>query len=678
MKKAFSLLAAVALFAVVAVPAPAGAATIDELQAQVAALMAQIQSLTGSTSVVGPSADADMCGVSFTQALRTGSTGAEVTNVQKVMVRKGFLVMPAGVAYGYYGKLTANAVSAYQASKMLPQVGVVGPLTRAELNADAAAMCAPVPGTPGTTLPAGCTSTVGWSPTTGQKCSETGDTSTGALEGGAGSIDEAKFIGNLNNEEVGEGQDDVEVMGLEIKPENSDIALAAVRLTFKKDNTTSGATRFSKYADEVSVSLDGKEIARIDADDFSKDNTGEYSKTLSFKGGAVIREGEVGKLVVSVSGLSNIDSNDAGQIWGVKFSDLRFEDAQGAIITTSSPNDLDVLRKFSFESFATATDLDFKVMSGDSSINSARTIEVSSTTRTTNEKVLSFKVKTGGSDMNLDELTINVNSSADLNKVVSTAYLYMDGDSVGSESSLTSSSTDAKIIFDSLDLDLDADKTYEFEVRFDLNKADGSSSNYSSGATVKVTVDSTEVKNSWIIEDENGDNVVAGDRSGSASADAHTLRTTGLQVSTGSVSVKEVYNSTTPANSYGEYRMEVKVTAIGDTLYLAETATTSTSSVSHGLTFYYEGSDGLPYTAGTSTGSFSRKSGGTFENGFVRVDEGQTVTFEFLGTLDPAASGQYRAQLYSVGYNTTAVTPNAVVKLSPVNDYRSSLQTISN
>jgi peptidoglycan hydrolase-like protein with peptidoglycan-binding domain len=68
----------------------------------------------------------------FAHALNIGSRGADVTQLQVVLIAGGFLVIDAPT--GYFGKLTFAAVKAYQKAHGLPQVGNVGPLTRAQLN----------------------------------------------------------------------------------------------------------------------------------------------------------------------------------------------------------------------------------------------------------------------------------------------------------------------------------------------------------------------------------------------------------------------------------------------------------------------------------------------------------------------------------------------------------------
>lgn len=69
----------------------------------------------------------------FPRSLGIGDSGVDVSALQTALEQKGFLTMPAGVATGYFGGLTAAAVSAYQTSVGLPAVGTFGPLTRAQL-----------------------------------------------------------------------------------------------------------------------------------------------------------------------------------------------------------------------------------------------------------------------------------------------------------------------------------------------------------------------------------------------------------------------------------------------------------------------------------------------------------------------------------------------------------------
>ena len=154
-KKLIALIVAVSF----AITLTAKAATVEELQEQIATLMTQIQQLQAQ---LGTTSASTAC---FTKDLKYGMTDNEVKLLQEKLN-----VSPTS---GYFGPLTKAAVIKFQKDNAItPAVGYVGQITRTKLND---LYCAPVtpPVTPTTTptgLPAGCTSTTGFSPTTGVSC----------------------------------------------------------------------------------------------------------------------------------------------------------------------------------------------------------------------------------------------------------------------------------------------------------------------------------------------------------------------------------------------------------------------------------------------------------------------------------------------------------------------------
>lgn len=127
----------------------ASAATLSELQAQINALLAQIQTLSGGSSV---STGASL-GFTFTKNLKSGDRNADVMNLQKVLNMKAATQVAASGAGSpgnettYFGPATKKAVIKFQelyAADVLAPVGltsgtgVVGAATRAKLNAIAA------------------------------------------------------------------------------------------------------------------------------------------------------------------------------------------------------------------------------------------------------------------------------------------------------------------------------------------------------------------------------------------------------------------------------------------------------------------------------------------------------------------------------------------------------------
>ena len=75
----------------------------------------------------------------FTKSIAMNTTSDTVTVLQNFLDKQGFLVMPAMATKGYYGKVTAAAVGAFQekygiTSKGMGGYGLLGPKTRAKLN----------------------------------------------------------------------------------------------------------------------------------------------------------------------------------------------------------------------------------------------------------------------------------------------------------------------------------------------------------------------------------------------------------------------------------------------------------------------------------------------------------------------------------------------------------------
>ncbi len=136
---------------------PVAAVTIEELQAQINSLLAQLAALKGSAAPAAVS-------YTFTKTLKLGSTGPDVLNLQKVLnsnaatkVAESGAGSP-GNETSYFGGATRRAVIKYQelyADELLAPLGlasgtgVVGPATRTKLNSAAVAPTVPI----GTTVP---------------------------------------------------------------------------------------------------------------------------------------------------------------------------------------------------------------------------------------------------------------------------------------------------------------------------------------------------------------------------------------------------------------------------------------------------------------------------------------------------------------------------------------------
>lgn len=115
----------------------AQAQSATDLQAQIAALLAQIQQLQsqlnasqGGTSMSAPS---------FTRDLTVGSTGSDVMDLQKWLNGQGYTVAATGAGSPgnestYFGSLTKAALAKWQAANSVsPAAGYFGPISRAKV-----------------------------------------------------------------------------------------------------------------------------------------------------------------------------------------------------------------------------------------------------------------------------------------------------------------------------------------------------------------------------------------------------------------------------------------------------------------------------------------------------------------------------------------------------------------
>lgn len=128
----------------VAFATPAKAATVDELQAQVAALMAQIAGMGGSTTTTSASCN------TFTRNHSMGNSGGEVMWIQQFLNKTPATQVATsgsgspGMESSYFGAKTKAAVMKFQsANGITPVSGYWGPLTRAKANS----MCTTTGGT---------------------------------------------------------------------------------------------------------------------------------------------------------------------------------------------------------------------------------------------------------------------------------------------------------------------------------------------------------------------------------------------------------------------------------------------------------------------------------------------------------------------------------------------------
>ena len=82
-----------------------------------------------------PSPATPIPGRKLTQYLQVGMRGGEVIILQEFLQKNNWGIPDDGPVTGYFGKVTQGAVMKFQVANGLPPEGVVGPKTRALINA---------------------------------------------------------------------------------------------------------------------------------------------------------------------------------------------------------------------------------------------------------------------------------------------------------------------------------------------------------------------------------------------------------------------------------------------------------------------------------------------------------------------------------------------------------------
>lgn len=435
----------------------------------------------------------------------------------------------------------------------------------------------------------------------------------GGLNGGAGSLEDYDLISSLNNEEVGEGESNVKVLGLDLDADSgSDLRFTSVKLSFELD--AGGSDELEDYASEVSVWFGSKKVATVDVDDLNEDN-GVYSKSLTLNGDTVVRADETGKLYVAVSAVDNMDSADLGSGWTVTVDNLRFVDAQGAISTEN----INSSRDFSFESFASAADLELEVADSDESPE-ASVVEVDDEDGKDAVLLLAGTLKASGSDMEVQEVSVAVSGSAAVDTIAKNFTLEIDGEEV---QTLDSDECGASCDFDDVDFMLGEGDEVDFRVLADVYGTDDSGE----GSWLSASLDSDDV----VAEDQNGDELNGADLTGSVTGEAQAFYSEGVMLKL--VDVSESKELVDGADDIGTFTIKFDVTAFGDDMYIGDSMFT--------------------ISGGASTSALLDSVDADEQmSGNWKVEEGDTATFTLtVVTTGVPADGFYKVVLTAVEWN---------------------------
>ena len=397
------------------------------------------------------------------QTLQVGSTGSQVLALQQTLNMTSCQVAASGVgSVGMetttFASKTKAAVQCFQAANGLTADGVVGPLTGAKLaavtgsttvNTGLPAGCsstsgyststgAPCSGTPSTTVfPAGCVSSVGFSSTTGAACSSSSSVSTG----GPLSINQITAGSGYSNTNVGVGATNTQVADLRIVTGAGGSGnLTGLNVTFT--NAGTGDFQFTKYASNVSVWYNGVQVGSLPVSSFTEYNSA-YSAYIPLSG-AMLNPATTSDLYIAVSALPVIDSanlSTTANNWALSGVSLRYSDSTGSAFQYSNISTGSIVgagttvtnalanTNFTFNTAASASSIKLTVTK-DVNDSTDHTVQVSSSSNTQNVQLAVIDLNTQGSAVTLSRLPVTVevanstSSVTDVSQVLSTLRLY--------------------------------------------------------------------------------------------------------------------------------------------------------------------------------------------------------------------------------------------------------------
>ncbi len=648
--KKFALGLAVAL-ALVGFASSAKAATVEELQAQIDALLAQLSSVSAPSSTT--------C-YAFTRDLMEGASGADVTALQNFLAGKGYF---SASATGFFGPITKAAVSAWQsASGVSPAAGYFGSISRAKYNA-------------------GCSTTTGGN--------NGGNDDNGGFNSGNG--DEAT-LSNFDTKsgddtDLEEGQDEGQILDFKFKVEDADVEVQRVQVNFEFAGTNAGEDKPWKTFTGAHLMVDGDEVASVDdvsdKDTWSDEGSDEYS--IRFNSiDEVVKAGDTAEFTVamdvndSVDGTGTAGAND----WTVSVDtdEVRALDEAGIdqyIGDSSDTVDISIDQS--------GQNNELNVTESDDNPDS-EVLEVSDT-ETSDWMTVGVMQLSPEGDILLNDLNFAVLVNQDVtpadevySDVVNDAQILIDGQEYSDFTVNGAGTATATLTFDLSDEDLvlSDGEDVNVEVQLEFKKQSG---NYDEGTTVTVEASSTAIDNIDAEGEADGESLDTTQLKGSFEGDTHTLRNEGIMITLGDMSAESPIGGD---EAQANFEIEFTVEAFGADFWVEKTAANdATPDGSDGVEFSVEDSGGTATSGASVSATLNGGSAKSGDNSYgYKVSEGSTRTFKALVTFDNdnvvGGAGYYRLQINGISFDADGVAGSEQTITTGLEDYETDDVYVSN
>jgi hypothetical protein len=540
----------------------------------------------------------------------------------------------------------------------------------------------------GGSLPAGCTSTVGYSPTTGAKCDggSSPSTPTGPLSGGAGDIT-LTLDGEYSSERVGEGDTDAKVIQVDVEADaNSDVSLDSVKVEFFQA-TAADDRDLPDYVREVTVWLDGVEVGRESSSTFTEATTNYFSKSINLSN-AVVRAGKSGKLVVGVSANSSLDSGDIdSDAWQVDILNIRYTDGSGVTLTATGSAAVTAGagtygQLFDFASFATASGAELRITPEDDAINDVHLLDVDDV-NDTSHPIASILMKATGSSVWVDEMVSSIGTTGEVDEsvIIVSSWIEVNGVRISDKEDVPAGGA---VTYDKLDHTIAIGDSEEWIFWVEVQDTNGT---LDDGDTVRLTVDVSGT----VAQDGAGETLTAA--GSDVDGGAHPMYDNGIRL-TGTSQSAQAFTIEGVNNDRVELTLNFDVFNYGDvTLYIpngdtltgtpSTSATTTAPSVSEFVGYHIQTAGSVtPGTNDISAILTESDTDLTLKTNSYELKSGKTGTFSLKVTVATDANPSidnvaFRALLAGLGWATSDTATSAVVYTADLADYKTDYATIA-